>query len=101
MIARWNEDVFLKSGHMDFLTKDELEKSDRDTIEVDYCGFGFVKIKTSILRKMEYPFFTQKTISIGKYTENVSEDASFCLDCPEKPQVIPTLRVGHLKEITT
>jgi hypothetical protein len=47
---------------------------------------------------MNYPYFTQKQVTIGGLSENVSEDASFCLDCPVKPLVVPTLRVGHLKE---
>jgi len=97
MVARWDEDKFIRTGHMDFLTQDELSKAKED-IEVDYCGFGFTKIKTSMLSKMSYPYFTNKQTTIGKYSENISEDASFCLDSPAKPTVIPTLRVGHLKE---
>jgi hypothetical protein len=52
---------------------------------------------------MKYPYFRQKTIDIGKYTENVSEDATFCLDVKDKlgirPTILPQLRVNHLKEI--
>ena len=98
MAARWDEDKFLSTGTMDFLTVDELKSSTKD-IEVDYCGFGFAKIKSRMLRQMSYPYFTNKQTTIGEYTENISEDASFCLDAPIKPTIIPTLRVGHLKEI--
>ena len=98
MLARWDKKHFLDNGHMEFLSVKEIEESE-DDIEVDYCGFGFTKIKSAILRQMEYPFFTNKQMKIGKFTENCSEDASFCLDCPVKPTVIPTLRVGHLKEV--
>ena len=96
MVARWDEEKFMKSGYMDFLTVEELS-GDKD-IEVDYCGFGFTKIKTELLNKMNYPYFTQKQVTIGGKSENVSEDASFCLDSPIKPIVVPSLRVGHLKE---
>jgi len=97
MVARWDEEKFMKSGHMDFLSVKELEEAEYG-ISVDYCGFGFTKIKTSVLGKMNYPYFTQKQVTIGGLSENVSEDASFCLDCPVKPLVVPSLRVGHLKE---
>ena len=97
MVARWDEDKFMRTGFMDFLKQDELNSTKED-IEVDCCGFGFTKIKTSVLSKMSYPYFTNKQTTIGKYSENISEDASFCLDAPIKPIIIPTLRVGHLKE---
>ena len=41
MVARWNEEDFLKDGHMNFLSVDELQNSETDLVEVDYCGFGF------------------------------------------------------------
>jgi hypothetical protein len=52
---------------------------------------------------MEYPYFRQRLSEIGKYKENVSEDASFCLDVAEltdiKPTILPQLRINHLKEL--
>ena len=52
---------------------------------------------------MEYPYFRQKVVEIGKYKENVSEDATFCLDVAEltdiKPIILPQLRINHLKEL--
>ena len=45
----------------------------------------------------------EKVVNIGQYTENVSEDASFCLDIAQKtgvkPKIIPSLKINHLKEI--
>ena len=42
-------------------------------------------------------------VEIGKYKENVSEDATFCLDVKDKlgirPTILPQLRINHLKEI--
>ena len=46
---------------------------------------------------MKYPYFTNKAVNIGEYTENCSEDVSFCLDSPIKPKIIRDLRVGHMK----
>ena len=75
----------------------------KSPFEVDYCGFGFTKVSTEILKKMEYPYFRQRMVKIGKYQENVSEDASFCLDVVEltdiKPTILPQLRINHLKEL--
>ena len=99
MVARWDEDKFLQNGHMEFLGKKELETSKEELIEVDYCGFGFTKTHTDLFRDLKYPYFTNKIVTIGEYTENCSEDTSFCLDVNVKPKVITDLRVGHLKEV--
>ena len=52
---------------------------------------------------MEYPYFRQKVVEIGKYKENVSEDATFCLDVAEltgiRPTILPQLNIRHLKEL--
>ena len=99
MVARWNEKTFLQTGYMDFLKEEELTNSKKDLIDIDYCGFGFTKTHKDVFSDLTYPYFTNKIVQIGKYTENVSEDASFCLDAGIKPKVIPSLRVGHLKEM--
>ena len=102
MVAHWDEEYFKKNGSMQFLHEDELIGK-KDPIEVSYVGFGFVKIHTSILKEMEYPYFRQHVQHIGGYKDNSSEDVSFCLDAYEatgiKPLVIPQLKIGHLKEI--
>ena len=102
MIADWNEEDFKKQGKMNFWSKSKIT-AQKQPFEVDYCGFGFTKVSTDLLKQMEYPYFRQKLVKIGKYTENVSEDASFCLDVYEKtgvkPLVLPKLKVNHLKEL--
>ncbi len=102
MIADWNEEDFKKQGKMNFWSKSKIT-AQKQPFEVDYCGFGFTKVSTDLLKQMEYPYFRQKLVKIGKYTENVSEDASFCLDVYEKtgvkPEVLPKLKVNHLKEL--
>ena len=103
MVAKWDEDKFLKNGHMDFLTSEELEESKEELIEVDYCGFGFTKTHVSLFKELTYPFFRNEMVTIGDYQENVSEDATFCLYVNKyaniKPKVITDLKIGHLKEV--
>ena len=41
-------------------------------------------MSTDILKELEYPYFRQRVVKIGKYQENVSEDATFCLDVKTK-----------------
>ncbi len=102
MIADWNERDFKRQGTMNFWHQDDIIKQ-KKPFEVDYCGFGFTKVSTDILKEMEYPYFRQKVVEIGKYKENVSEDASFCLDVKDKlgirPTILPQLRINHLKEL--
>jgi hypothetical protein len=42
-------------------------------------------------------------VDIGEYTENCSEDVTFCLDVKDKlgikPTILPQLKINHLKEI--
>ena len=103
MVARWDEETFIKTGNMAFLSKDELEQSKGKLIEVSYCGFGFTKTHSDLFRNLTYPFFRNKVVKVGDYLENVSEDASFCLDVYRhmkiKPKVISDLKIGHLKEM--
>ena len=102
MIADWDENKFKKDGRMKFWHRDDIVKQ-KKPFEVDYCGFGFTKVSTDILKQMEYPYFRQKVVEIGKYKENVSEDATFCLDVAEltgiRPTILPELKIRHLKEL--
>ena len=102
MVARWDEETFLKTASMDFLTQEELKKANGKLIEVSYCGFGFTKTHVSLYEGLTYPYFRNEVVEIGDYQENVSEDATFCLYIDKyldiKPKVISDLKVGHLKE---
>lgn len=102
MVAHWDEEYFQKNGSMRFLHESELLRA-KNPIEVDYVGFGFCKIHSSVFKEMEYPYFRQNLTQVGKYQDNSSEDVSFCLDAYKatgiKPVVIPQLKIGHLKEI--
>lgn len=101
MAARWDEEKFLMTGRMDYLKEDEIKRA-KNPIQVSYCGFGFCKTDTSLFKKMAYPYFTNKRVTIEKekqsFTENASEDVSFCLDSPVKPVIDPNIVLGHVKE---
>ena len=102
MIADWDEDYFESNLHMKFYHQDDIRQRE-EPFEVSYCGFGFTKVSSNIIREFEYPYFRQRMVTIGDHSENVSEDATFCLDvwekCGIKPTVLPQLRVNHLKEM--
>jgi hypothetical protein len=87
---------------MNFWTESKI-RTQKEPFEVDYCGFGFTKVSTEILKQMEYPYFRQRMVDIGEYTENCSEDVTFCLDVKDKlgikPTILPQLKINHLKEI--
>ena len=101
MAARWDEEKFIRTGVMDFIKPDEIQKS-KKLIPISYCGFGFCKTDTLLFKKMAYPYFTNKRITISKedrsYSEYASEDTSFCLDSPVKPMLDPNIILGHVKE---
>ena len=86
---------------MKFHHQDEIRQ--RKNRLASYCGFGFTKVSSNIMRELEYPYFRQRMVTIGDHSENVSEDATFCLDvwekCRIKPTILPELRVNHLKEM--
>ena len=102
MIADWDEDYFESNLHMKFHHQDEIRQRE-EPFEASYCGFGFTKVSSDIIRQLEYPYFRQRMVTIGDHSENVSEDATFCLDvwekCGVKPTILPQLRVNHLKEM--
>lgn len=57
------------------ITVDELKNSQADLIEIQGCGFGCVRIKTSLLDKLEYPYFKYVEYPDG---DILSEDLYFC-----------------------
>ena len=78
---------------------DKIEFCEDDNVEdLDFISMDFCKISSeSILRKMSYPYFTNKIITIKgedrNYIEKMREDWSFCLDSPIKPKVLKKLQV--------
>lgn len=102
MVSDWDKEYFEKNGTMKFYHMNEIIKK-RKPFEVAYCGFGFTKVSTEILKQMEYPYFRQRLTTIGKYKDNSSEDTTFCLDVYDKtgirPVILPNLKIDHLKEV--
>lgn len=107
MAGKWDIEYFKNNKHMPYLDKDkliEIGKTNPDgLVEVDYTGFGFVKMHTSLIRRMKYPYFTLNIHNINEYTDISTEDVSFCQNCYDqtgiKPVICPLLHVGHLKKI--
>ena len=115
MVGNWDEDYFRKNYHMPFTSVEWLEKLGEEEpnklVEVDWCGFGFVKMHRSIIEQMKYPYFPLNQVTIegcddrkgGTFELNdlSFEDVSFCRNCYEatkiKPLVVPKIRVPHLK----
>jgi len=107
MAGYWDMKFFESNYRMPFLSSDWLSNKSKtsplEPIEVDFVGFGFVKIKREILQQMEYPYFTLNVQNINKLKDLSSEDVSFCQNCVKdtkvKPIILPILKVGHLKSI--
>lgn len=107
MAGKWDIEHFKKHKEMPFLDKDLLLKIAQDTpnqlVEVDFTGFGLVKMHTSVIKRMKYPYFTLNIQNIDEFTDLSAEDVSFCQNCFEqtgiKPVICPLLHIGHHKSI--
>lgn len=98
----WDEEYFCRNKKMRFLSSSNLLQSDSDML-VDFTGFGFVKIDSSIFKSLEYPFFRHDVHRVNEWQDNSSEDVSFCLNVYNKtgikPMVLSKLKILHLKEV--
>lgn len=107
MCGKWDLEHFKQHKVMPFLDKDKLQEvaktNPNQLVEVDFTGFGFVKMHASLLKRMKYPYFTLNLQNIDGCQDLSAEDVSFCQNCYEqtgiKPVVCPALHVGHLKPI--
>jgi hypothetical protein len=105
MCGMWDEDFFDKNSYMPFLSVKKLTEIAKEDphamIQVDFSGFGFTRLASSIIEQMEYPYFTLNVHDLKKGKDMCFDDVSFCQNCEKetgvKPWVIPSLRVGHLK----
>lgn len=101
-IKHWDELVFQKQGHFDFLTPDDISKSPK-LLEVSYSGFGFMLIKQGVFEKIEYPWFGPIYTTFGNCYDFTSEDVSFCMKAKKsgfKIYIDPTVWVKHQKLIS-
>ena len=106
MCGNWDIEYFKQHKTIPFLTKDELKDKAKlkiKLLEVDFTGFGFVKMDSSLLKKMSYPYFTLNEQNIDNCIDLSSEDVSFCQNCFKatgiKPAIVTNIQVGHLKSI--
>ena len=62
MIADWDEEQFKDNGVMNFYHMDRI-KTKKEPFEVDYCGFGFTKISTKLIKKsfVNFPILSVNT----------------------------------------
>ena len=114
MVGNWDEDYFRKHLHMPFTSVEWLEKLGKEEphkhVEVDWCGFGFVRMYRSILEEMKYPYFPLNQVTVEGCSKGDKkfdihdlsfEDVSFCRNLYQKtkikPLVVPKIKVGHLK----
>jgi len=100
-----NLDLFKKQGRFESLKRDEVDVGvlgEKDLIEVDYTGMGFMLIKHGVIESLEYPWFRSDLRIIGDDIQDIaSEDASFCASVKSKFKIYvdPTVLVGHEKSI--
>lgn len=107
MCGRWDVEYFKEHKVMPFLDKDKLQELAKNNpnqlVEVDFTGFGFVKMHTSLIKRMTYPYFTLNVQELNGFRDISAEDVSFCQNCFKetgiKPVICPLLHVGHLKSI--
>ena len=88
---------FKDNGNIKYHGFAEIETElDRDYFEVEGCGFGFVLVKTDVLRKMH-----EKYISWFEPIPGMGEDLSFCQrlkDFDIKIMCDTTIELGHYGE---
>jgi hypothetical protein len=76
-------------------------------MKVDYSGMGWMLIKSGVVEKLQYPWFTSETQTIladdgSTIVELYSEDVTFCLALAKVgvPIMLDTnIRVGHQKHM--
>lgn len=86
---RYNEDGTVKAHGLCEIVTDFTE----DYFQVEGCGFGFVLVKTELIKKMHKNHF-----SWFEPIEGMGEDLSFCQrlkDCDVKLMCDTTIRLGH------
>ena len=110
-----NNDYFVKKGHYEFLTPEEIllrrKKEKPSVMEVDYTGMGWTLVKKGVFEKLEYPWFRPEWVSYEcsdpsgnkfEINEFTMEDVVFCMRAKEKGfklLVDTNVVVGHEKSV--
>lgn len=100
-VKKWDEEYFLKNSSFEFLTKEDVRKSDTPFV-ADYTGFGFILIKKGVFEKLEYPWFRPIFFDFGEVRDFCMEDVGFCLHAKSngfKVWINPQTIVKHEKKI--
>jgi len=103
-VKEWDIDYFKKTGSFQFMTQEDIDKSEEYTT-VAYNGMGFFACRKGIIENLKYPYFSYPLIEIeaenGKLIKDMcSEDVAFCKnlkDAGYRVVVNTKLRVGHEK----
>jgi len=105
-VKDWDIEYFKKHGSFKFLTKEELDESEK-YIPVVYNGMGFFACRKGVIENLKYPYFSYPLMEVetedGKIIRDMcSEDVAFCKnlkDAGYKIIVNTNLRVGHEKRL--
>jgi len=97
LVGYWKDEPTLLSP--------EKVLSHKEIFEVDHVAGGFMKIHSSLVQQLEFPFYYVPKIERPSGDSTwVAEDLIFARNVYEKtgikPKVIPTLKVGHVKWVT-
>jgi len=106
-VKEMNVDYFKKHGNYEFITPETLKQDGEQYMKVDYSGMGWMLIKSGVIEKLQYPWFTSETQTIladdgSTIVELYSEDVTFCLALAKVgvPIMLDTnIRVGHQKSM--
>lgn len=75
----------------------KADGEEKGIVEADYCGFGFVRYDTEILKTMDFPYFFYHPAAKGGWD---GEDVSWCKNAQRaghKVYVDYDCRIGHEK----
>ena len=108
-VRKLDMDYFQKNGKFEFLAKDDSVIEDKDLIQVEYTGFGFLLMRHGVLEAMDYPWFSPVDMSFKHPDTGVlvkdftSEDVGFCLKLKMKLGIhiyaVSDVRVNHYKPV--
>jgi len=106
VVKDWDIEHFKKHGTFQFLTKEDLDESEK-YLPVVYNGMGFFACRKGVIESLKYPYFSYPLMEIetedGKVIRDMcSEDVAFCKnlkDAGYQVVVNTTLRVGHEKKL--
>lgn len=104
LVEDMDDETFLKEGHYAFIDRDQLNEKPQDQLfTVQYAGMGFMLMKSGVLERLKYPYFSPRLLDFstgGKVVEMASEDVSLCMnlrDAGFEIYVDPAVRTPHLK----